>query len=541
MRNSTTVKICFLTALLAALSLFLDSDRNSMNVFAAAWEGNTVVTTPYGNVEGFEDSFDTWVWKAVPYAAPPVGPLRWQAPRDPEPWSETRQETEFCSQCPQFTSDFNQSDNNSLIAGNEDCLCLNIWRPRSAETNLPVYFWIHGGSNVSGSADPYLGAALAGQHNMIIVTINYRLGPFGWFTHPALREGPDALNRSGNYATLDMIQALEWVRDTIDGFGGNPANVTIAGESAGGINVLSLMISPLAEGLFHRAIVQSGGLAPVSQQAGDEYADSVIESLLVLDGTPAEQAQSVRENMSNAEIREYLRSKSAEEFFTAIAGMSNNPNVFNDGTVIHEEGAEALDDPATYNQVPLIIGSTSEEAKLFMYLAGLHERLNNVVYQGFAKRSSQAGRIFGIDSLAERISVHAGQPGVYSYIFLYGQYRRVGYNAWPTDEGPTDRMSWAVALGAAHALDIPFFFNIFESFSFFGAEDFLFREDNRLGRQALSDAITTYTAQFARSGNPNTAELPEWTEWTGRKGAPRFMLLDANDTEALLEMSTDSR
>lgn len=506
------------------------------------WKGRAVVATAYGTVEGIEDIHNTWVWKAIPYARPPVGDLRWKAPQNPEPWSETRQEADFCNQCPQFV--FNQNGSTPVIEGNEDCLYLNIWRPQTTETGLPVYFWIHGGSNVQGSANPYCGAAIASRANMVVVTINYRLGPFGWFTHPALRDGEDEIDRSGNYATLDIIKALEWVRDNIGAFGGNPQNVTIAGQSAGGINVLSLMISPRAGNLFHRVISQSCGLNVASQKDGDSYANTVIEALLLQDGISEKSTRSVREKMNNDEIKTYLRSKTMTEFFTAIYGMRNNPAVFGDGAVIRTEGADAFDDAEKYHQVPVIIGSTSEEGKLFMYLNGAYQFLGNRIYQWIGKRGSQIGRRYGLDTLVKKMSAHESQPPVYSYIFQYGQYRKNGYNAWPTDSGPTDTMNWAIALGACHALDIPFNFGLIGVFPLFGSiNDIIFREDNQLGQELLSHAMIDYTAQFARTGNPNLEGLPEWTPWPHKMlpRSPRFLLFDANDNEAIIYMAYDVR
>ncbi len=463
------LRTAFFAALLFALSAVpgMQADGGSgptPNAYAAAsWEDTATVTTNRGAVKGFEDNYTTRVWKAIPYARPPVGELRWQAPQDPDAWMETKQSTEFCSWCPQTASD----NGTTVLKGSEDCLYLNIWRPRSTEKNLPVYFWIHGGSNKVGSADPYISAALAGRNNMVVVTINYRLGPLGWFTHPALREGRDPLSGSGNFAILDIIKALAWVRDNIEAFGGSPNNITVAGESAGGVNGLILMISPPAKGLFHRVISQSGGLAPKSVEEGEEYANSVIEALLVKDGTPADQAAAERESMSNAGIRAYLLSKTTADFFSATSGLKGNPDVFNDGAVIPAEGAGAFDDPAKYAQVPIIIGSTSEEGKLFMYLFGVYKFFPKSLYQLIGKQGTQISRITGLDSLAYKMSAHDTQPGVYSYIFEYGQYRRFGYNAWPTDIGPTNRMSWAQALGACHGLDIPFNFGLTGSFSRF--------------------------------------------------------------------------
>lgn len=260
------------------------------------------------------------------------------------------------------------------------------------------------------------------------------------------------------------------------------------------------------------------------------------------DGTPEDMVKDARESMSNAEIRAYLRSKTTAEFFAATAGLSGNPDVFSDGAVIPAEGADAFDDPSTYHQVPLIIGSTSEEGKLFMYLFGIYKFIPNGLYQLIGKTGTRFTRKTGLDSLAYKISAHSSQPGVYGYIFAYGQYRRRGYNAWPTDTGPTSKMSWAMALGASHSLDIPFTFGLFDAFSFFGGlEDLIFREDNRPGWEALSEAMMTYTAQFARTGNPNVPELPQWTAWPARRLSmdPRFMIFDADDTGPLLYMARD--
>ena len=222
-----------------------------------------VRTTECGYVRGIVTGADTRAWLGIPYAEPPVGELRWTSPQDLQPWDGILIADEFCSGCTQYGGYFTYMDPNTYgeLVGSEDCLCLNIWRPATEEDDLPVFFWIHGGGNSIGEAGlgVYDGANMAHNSNVIVVTVNYRLGPFGWFNHSALRTG-DALDDSGNFGTLDVIKALEWVSKNISHFGGNPDNVTIAGQSAGGYNVLSLMLSPLAEGLFHRAVVQSGPL-----------------------------------------------------------------------------------------------------------------------------------------------------------------------------------------------------------------------------------------------------------------------------------------
>ena len=524
------IKINFL-CLLAASVISLAQAQG------AEWQNTAVVATAKGSVQGFEDNYTTWTWKAIPFTKPPTGELRWKAPQDPDPWTGTLQNQDFCSMCPQTSYD------NTSIQGSEDCLYLNIWRPRTAEKNLPVYFWIYGGSEVMGSADPYIGAPLAGRQNMVVVTINYRLGLLGWFTHPALREGLSGADSSGNWATLDIIKALSWVHDNIETFGGDPGNVTTAGQSAGGINVLSLMMSQLATGLFHRGIVQSGGLSGTPVADGDTFADKLIEALLVLDGTPAQSAAAARQNMSNAEIRDYLRGKTVAQLFAAASGL-RAPYIFTDGTVIPAEGADVFKDPNKYNRVPLIMGTNSEEGKLFLYLFGLADKLGNPVYQLLGgKAFDRLTRKLKMDPLAYQLSRHENQP-VYCYSFQYGQYRRFGYNAWPTDTGPTDRMSWAQALGACHGLDLPFNFGLVGSFPLFaGIGEYIFRQDNRAGQLALSDAMMNYNGQFARTGDPNIAGQPQWTTWPKSRlsPGPRFMSFDANDTEAILKMIREVR
>jgi len=236
-----------------------DDEEDAARTDVPIWTGDPVVQTLSGTVRGFEEKANTWVWKAIPFAKPPVGPLRWKAPQDPDPWAETREESEYCSPCTQYAFFYRN------VIGSEDCLYLNVWRPQTAETNLPVYFWIHGGGNSAGSAwttsyfelaEDYSGANLASISNFVFVSANYRLGPLGWFTHPALREGVlgREKNDSGNYGTLDLIKALTWIQGNIEAFGGDPNKVMIAGQSAGGFNVQSLLASPLAQGLFPKGL-----------------------------------------------------------------------------------------------------------------------------------------------------------------------------------------------------------------------------------------------------------------------------------------------
>jgi para-nitrobenzyl esterase len=205
-------------------------------------------------------------WLGIPFAAPPTGELRWRAPQKPAAWSGVRESLRFASACPQLANilgDAPDAKPGSVI-GSEDCLYLNVYAPRgsaeeAAKRKLPVMFWIHGGGNTVGHAGGYDGSELAARYDVVVVTTNYRLGPFGWFRHAALVGDATGDDASGNWGTLDLIRGLEWVRENAAAFGGDPQNVTIFGESAGGTDVFSLLVSPRAKGLFQRAISESGG------------------------------------------------------------------------------------------------------------------------------------------------------------------------------------------------------------------------------------------------------------------------------------------
>ncbi|MBW8303215.1 MAG: carboxylesterase family protein, partial [Brevundimonas sp.] len=204
-----------------------------------------MVDAPAGSLRGVAEA-GVHVFRGVPFARPPVGDLRWRPPASLPRWNGVREATEFGAACPQPASPFAHH-----AAVSEDCLFLNIWAPDQAR-RAPVLVWIHGGSLISGAASEaiYDGAAFAGQ-GVVLVSINYRLGALGWLAHPGLSaESPD--NISGNYGLMDQIEALRWVRRNIGAFGGDPDNVTIAGESAGALSVLYLMAAPEARGLFHR-------------------------------------------------------------------------------------------------------------------------------------------------------------------------------------------------------------------------------------------------------------------------------------------------
>jgi para-nitrobenzyl esterase len=461
-----------------------------------------------------------------------VGDLRWRAPRDPLPWANVRRQASFNSGCTQFSAIAPGS-----IHGTEDCLYLNVWRPRSADTGLPVYVWIHGGGNSIGSATmipDYYGNSVAARSHVVFVSLNYRLGPFGWFTTPALREGSSPEDASGNFGTLDIIKALDWVRRDITAFGGDPGNVTISGESAGGFNVLSLLISPQAKGLFHRGIAQSGAAITRGVDEADARSRAVLLQLLERDGKARSRADAeVRAAaMSPESIRAYLRSKSDREilrcYTTWILGMIENPSILRDGVVIPEKGFDVLSTGDYPNKVPLVIGSNKDELKLFLFFSGAIPWRSDL-YAASAKYGSDRWKADGVDEVARRLSAHTDQPSVYVYRFDWGAPDENGEGPLPGD--------WGRMLGAFHGLEVPFFLG---HDTLNGVMHLaLFTSRNKPGRQALSRTMMEYAAQFARTGNPNPpgSALAEWTPWVNEAGAPKCIVFDTRGDSPAIAMS----
>lgn len=490
---------------------------------------------------------NTQSWKGIPYAKPPVGELRWKETQAPDKRTVPLKTTVFSNVCPQYIDHDRNPNTPWVIKGNEDCLYLNIWRPDTEEKNLPVFFWIHGGGNsiqwpLLSNTD---GSVLAGKQNMVVVTVNYRLGPMGFFNHPALKSGSpeDKKTDSGNFALLDIIQALNWAQANIGYFGGNADNVTIVGESAGAFNIVSLLASPLTEGLFHRAISQSGGVRVSTPKKGAAHVDEVMARLMVKDGSASDEKTALAKikKMSLPETSSYLKSKSAEEFLETYpegpsVGMIRIPNNFLDGTVLPLDLYKAFKS-GKYNKVPVILGTNKEEAKLFLRQdktfmpwtrdgSLFSDPSKGELYELAAKYQSDGWKVLGVDNIARILRSNAGQPPAYAYQFLWGA------------GGLKDsviRAPFGLLLGACHAMEIDFVFGTEKT----SLGPYAFTPKNRPGRAMLSESMMDYWAQFARTGNPNRegAGLPLWQPWSNAKGAPKTILLDADLENIKIKMS----
>ncbi len=487
-----------------------------------------------GDIAGYVDRADTYAWLGIPFAAPPVGDLRWRAPRPPDAWTDVRETLVRGPQCPQ-----RQLLAGGGVAGDEDCLYLNVWSPAAvadSDRRVPVMFWIHGGGNHigEGGSPLYNGANLAGTHDVVVVSFNYRLGPLGWLRHPALRGGEDAADDSGNYGVLDIIHALHWVQSNVETFGGDPDNVTIFGESAGGWNVVAMMVSPLAAGLYHKAIVQSGGLRLVPVAEAEEYAAGdatsfrdLADNLLMTDDASLDRdaARGRQAAMSDAELAAYLRSKTASEILAAPGGggLGGTPTLLGDGHVLPADlRTEALLAEGRYNVTPVILGTNRDEMKLFASLSGqATERLFGVLpyrirdpkrHDRDTGYGSDAWKVRGVDSLAAPLRDSQG-PTVFAYRFDWDAMRTVG------------TLDLGRLVGAAHALEIPFVF---------GNLDFLdrlaFVEDEDVPeRDALSRSMMSYWAEFAWTGTPGRGRGGDqlaWTPWENGADTPRLLVFD---------------
>jgi para-nitrobenzyl esterase len=545
--------------------------------------------TQYGAVVGVDDSAatGTYAWKGVPFAQPPTGALRWKAPVDPQPWAAPKATQQFGNACVQYGRIYGPGANNRYdetigttlgqAVGSEDCLYLNIWRPATGQGGLPVIVFVHGGSNVSGyTADPvYDGAMLAKTANAVVVTVNYRLGIFGFLNLPQLKSGTDAAEDSGNFALLDILQALKFVNRNVAHFGGNPANVTLMGQSAGAINVYAMLTSPLvAEArprLFHRAVPLSGGLSlasnlppgmiPTLSPAATYLlqGNALLLNQLIVDGLAADaaSAQAYAASQTDAQIAAYMRSRSpAMLLFTlltrlaplGLAGSGPIP----EGTVLPVDPIAAVA-AGNYHRVPVLAANTRDEAKLFPTFLAL-----SPVLGGVSGRLVTDAQLFDIQfdydpDAPPAISIEQWIPAVYlpvdtpvtgfnaktdllNAIFfipsrdnmlntLKTQQHDVWYYRFDWDEEPAP---WNDIYGAAHLFDLPFVFGNFGHSLF---SNVMASTANRPGRLALSDAMMRSVGAFARTGDPNTPALGvAWPTW------PSTLLFDATAHEKAISV-----
>ncbi|MDX2052969.1 MAG: carboxylesterase family protein [Polyangiaceae bacterium] len=457
-----------------------------------------MVATEQGVVRGVSAG-EAWSYKKIPFAAPPLGSLRWKAPEPAACWEGVRDGASFGPLCPQL-------DANGSLVGEEDCLQLNVWAPKAPTAQkLPVLFWIHGGGHIQGgAAQPsgtgyiYDGQSFVERTGVVIVTINYRLGSLGFLGHTALSAEPGAQG-SANYGTLDQLAALKWVKRNIEAFGGDPARVTIFGESAGGVSVCTLLASPLGKGLFASAIIESGGCnartlaeeetfgAELFQAAGCQTAPDPLACMRAL---PMEQV---------------VRAKPVQ------IDVAGKPSVYGsvvDGYVLSDTPAKIIA-RGEHNRVPVIIGNNDAETNKSVpttlqteaqYLAAVKALIPVgtdavlAAYPASAYPTPRAAYValtsdakFVCGARQAALSLDAQQTeGVFRYVFTH-----VSATLPPLVR----------AAGASHALEVPYVFGTMKTIPNFTPD---------AGDEAVSLAMQKYWARFAATGDPNGEGAQAW-------------------------------
>ncbi|HLH05347.1 MAG TPA: carboxylesterase/lipase family protein [Bryobacteraceae bacterium] len=437
------------------------------------------------------------IFKGIPFAAPPTGELRWKAPQPVAAWQGVRKATEFGPRCMQgrIFDDMVFRDSGP----SEDCLYLNVWAPAHADSPLPVMVWIYGGGFQAGAAsEPRQDGEKLAHKGVIVVSMNYRLGIFGFFSHPELTK-ESGHNSSGNYGFLDQLAALRWVHDNIRAFGGDPENVTIFGESAGSMSVNAQVTSPLSAGLFKQAIGESGG---------DFGLSSAIPPLTQSEQTGARFAAEI-----HAPTLKDLRAKSAQDLLAASLKDRNAfrfwPNV--DG-YFFPESPVAIYQAQKQNHVAVLAGWNTDEmnaAAFFGQKPHTRENYNAKLQQMFGDQADEALKLFPAGN-PEEMEHSAGQlasaqfiaystwkwlefeahtPGVRAYRYHFEQ-------APPVEGGGPSR-------GAYHSADIEY---VFETLDW---KKLPWTDTDR----RVSEQMSSYWTNFAKTGNPNGSGLPEWPQY----------------------------
>jgi para-nitrobenzyl esterase len=451
------------------------------------------------------------VFKGIPYAAPPVGDLRWREPQPVASWTTPRDCSNFASRCPQP----DVSDRPWLgEAGpmSEDCLYLNVWAPAKSDKPMPVMVWIHGGGFTigAGSLGFYDGLELARQ-GVVLVTINYRLGPLGFFGHPALTAESEH-HVSGNYGLLDQIAALQWVKRNIVQFGGDPNCVTIFGESAGSVSVTCLMASPLSKGLFHRAIAQSGTGASLHQFLESSHArekslhemGKSIASKLGVRGDDAKALASLREVSAEA----LLKASDPQIIANGLKGKKFGP-VIDDYVLLENPGNTFA--KGKQHPVQLMIGANAQDGLLHASALPI-KRVRG--YEWIIKRmfGDDASTLLSLFPAKSDADVKAALLELMTVSAFVAPSRRLAADManvhTPAYLYHFSRVSPGAAIkgaGAAHGAEIPYVFGTFKSKATYDQTDY-----------QLANVMRQYWVNFAKTGNPNNDALPHWPAYTSQ-------------------------
>ncbi len=459
---------------------------------AKAAGSDPAVSVATGQLRGSLTADGVAVFKNIPFAQPPVGNLRWHEPLPAKAWTGVRDATAFGPMC-------NQNDNKQL-PHSEDCLQLNVWTPKwPAASRLPVMVWVHGGGNTAGSGVEALfnGEVLA-RHGVVVVNVNYRLGIFGFFAHPGLaKESPH--HAAGNYGLADQIMALHWVRDNIAKFGGNPANVTIFGESAGASDVNALIASPLTKGLFVRVIAQSGPIGTQSSLADSEKRGVDFAAKLGFTGDD-----------SLAKLRAVPDTELMEKVAQGGPGLGINV----DGWVLPEPGLKVYAE-GSEQKVALLIGNNSQE----MQPRGGPGDIRQMISQRYGPLADHALAAYGLSGADEPQPDAENGTVLLQFTtdnsFRCGTVQELIWHTAAGNPGYEYQFSRTVhgqeAKGAPHASEIPFIFGtlpVWQNMRKYNDSD-----------QGYAPQMQAYWTNFAKTGDPNGGKLVKWPKFDGTSRA----------------------
>ncbi len=490
--------------------------------------------TAQGLVRGIlEEQGRTQAYLGIAYAKAPVGALRWKEPVKPALHAHVLDATRVPARALQIQK--------GKPVGSDDCLYLNIWRPNSLEGNLPVMVFLHGGNNQTGaSTAASYGKALAANANAIVVGLNYRLGPLGFVELAALKNGTDA-EKSGNFTLLDINAALDWVRANIVHFGGNPKNITIAGHSAGGRDVMAILTSPMFKGKFQKAMAFSGSQTMSAPEWAEPIHTRAFAKLAVEDGRAADEASAMKWLRSGgADVREWLYGIDSKRIVRLMSGakirMRVFPHLFADGKVLPREGFKVYDSAKrarTVSDVPLLLLADKTEFKFYCatdplfkdWVADKSVMTDPYKRAQYAFASGYGSQFFGYANTqqsAERISRHTRSP-IYVASFR-----------WGTDPKIVGE-EMAFVHGSKHGIHMDFVFSE-KKFDLQKKYPDAYRNE---GVKDLSRLVQSYIGNFLRSGNPNGRGLVNWKPWSNAKGGATYLYLDADGSKASARMTTD--
>ena len=477
--------------------------------FLCATAATPIVAEPIqiesGLIEGVEEN-SARVFKGIPFAAAPIGDLRWRAPQPAPKWSDVRKADTFSPICPQQGMYPPDSPAEPM---DEDCLYLNVWVPENPTgEKLAVMVWLYGGALINGSASTplYSGARLT-KRNVIVVTANYRLGVFGFLAHPDLSAEAD-YGTSGNYGILDKIAALHWVQRNIAAFGGDPENVTVFGQSSGSISISALVTSPLTKGLFHKAIGQSGGI----------FEPIELFPILSLDG--AEQDGVDFLTRSGAPTIAALRQKPAED----VLSTSFNTRMILDGHALVKSPYAAYRD-GEQNDVDVLVGTNADEGQLFL----IDQTVNQDNFNAFLAEHFTAPLVWLLDPDPGTTDAEARAAAA-----VFESDMRFRWDMWrwarfASDSEKDNAYFYQFSMvppfvqgdqffgaGATHGIEMPYVFDTLD------AQPLQWRAEDR----ALASTLSQYWTNFAKSGNPNGPGLPAWPAFDSTRN--EVMVLGTN-------------